>query len=215
VVDAPRLDVNYEATFQDAPITERKFTTEERNAWLQDAPRTRPIRGMGFSIDLTHGERVRAGWKKWLTDRMPYGEFGTLTLAPVHGKNCRERKCDGIHRKGSVNCRLPGVQKTEKLISTFRKLCNTSFVVEEFGSAGGRRHFHYLSDGSTTERFEEQYCIREMGDRTHRKHDLGWNAVGFWKRFGGHVDNTFVHTYSRAVDYVLKDILKEETRVWF
>jgi hypothetical protein len=215
VDETSRPGVNYETTFQNAPITRRKFTTEEANAWLQDSPRTRSIRGLGLAIDLTSGERVRAGWHKWLTDRMPYGEFGTLTLAPIHGKNCRERKCDGLHRKGTINCRLPGVQKTEKLIATFRKLCDASFVVEEFGSLGGRRHFHYLSDGSTTDRYEERHCLREMGNRTHKNHDTGWNAVGFWKRFGGQVDNTFVHTYSRAVDYVLKDILKEETRVWF
>ncbi len=207
--------MNYETTFQNAPIIERKFTTEERNAWLQDSPRTRSVRGLGLAIDLTSGERVRAGWKKWLTERMPYGEFGTLTLAPVHGKNCRERKCDGIHRKGTIYCRVPGVQKTEKLIATFRKLCDASFIVEEFGAAGGRRHFHYLSDGSTADRYEERHCLREMGNRTHKHHDTGWNAVGFWKRFGGQVDNTWVQTYSRAVDYVLKDILKEETRVWF
>jgi hypothetical protein len=209
------MEMIYEATFQNAPLTERILTTEEQNARIQDIPTSRPVRGVGFVRTNTAEERLRAGWKNWLSERLPMAEFGTLTLAAIHGKNCRDRKCDGLHRKGSINCRLPGVQKTEKLIATFRKLCDASFVVEEFGAAGGRRHFHYLADGGTTDRYEERYCLREMGGRTHKNHDTGWNAVGFWKKFGGRVDNTWVQTYSRAVDYVLKDILKEETRVWF
>ena len=205
----------YETTFQNAAIKSRFLTTEEQNARIQDAPTVRPFGEFGRTRTNTIEERVRAGWKHWLTDELQFAEFGTLTLAAIHGKNCSQRKCDGLHRKGAIDCRLPGVQKTEKLISTFRKLCTSSFVVEEFGAAGGRRHFHYLSLGSTTDRYEEQHCLREMAGREHERHDTGWNAVGFWKRFGGHVDNTWIQTYSRAVDYVLKDIHQEESRVWF
>lgn len=205
-----------EAIYQNAPITTRKMTTEEQNALIQDTPKIRPVGKLGFIRTNTIEERLRSGWKHWLTDELQFSEFGTLTLKPRHGKNCNQRKCDGgVTLKGSINCSVPGVQKTEKLISTFRKLCTASFIVEEFGSAGGRRHFHYLSSGSTTERYEEQHCLREMAGRTHKHHDLGWSAVGFWKAFGGHVDNTIIHTYQRAVDYVLKDITSDETRVWF
>jgi hypothetical protein len=207
--------VIYETTFQNAPITTRQLTTQEQNAWIQDPPTVRPFGRFGFTRTNTAEERLRAGWKEWLTDKLQFAEFGTLTLKAIHGKNCFERKCDGLHRKGTINCRVPGVQKTEKLISTFRKLCASSFVVEEFGSTGGRRHFHYLSAGSTTPRYEERHCLREMANRAHKRHDTGWNAVGFWKEFGGQVDNTWIETYNRAVDYVLKDITQEESRVWF
>lgn len=208
--------MTYEARYQDAPISTRKITTEEANEIIQDAPKIRPVGRLGFVRTNTIEERLRNGWKYWLTDELQFSEFGTLTLAPSHGKNCNQRKCDGgVTFKGSVDCRMPGVQKTEKLIATFRKLCTASFVVEEFGTFGGRRHFHYLSAGSTTERHEERYCLREMAGRTHKHHDLGWTAVGFWKAFAGHVDNTYIQSYSRAVDYILKDITKEETRVWF
>ncbi len=187
----------------------------DKSSLLENSPRVRPIRGIGLTIDLTDTERVRAGWKQWLTDRMPFHQFGTLTLRPLHGKSCDDRFCDGLTRFGTINCRLPGVQKTEKLIATFRKLCSDSFVVEEYGARNGRRHFHYLAVDSETERYEEQYCIREMAGRYHVHHETGFTAVGFWKRFGGNVDNTHIQTYQRAIDYVLKDIHQEENRVWF
>jgi len=185
----------------------------EKNATLQDSPRIRSIRGIGLAIDIKVDERVRNGWKEWIT-KLQLPEFGTLTLKSVHGPSCNDRKCDGLTRRGTVDCRVPGVQKTEKLILTFRRLCEGSFIVEELGKRQGRRHFHYLANGSTTTRWNEQHCLREMAGRTHKHHDVGWSAVGFWKTFGGSVDNTIVESYSKAIDYVLKEITDEETRVW-
>lgn len=187
----------------------------EKLTTVPDTPRIRSVRGFGLLIDLTDAERLRAGWKQWITG-MQLPEFGTLTLESQHGKNCGDRHCDGITRRGTRDCRVPGVQKTEKLVSSFRKLCTNSFVVEELGSRNGRRHFHYLADGSQTPRYGEQHCLREMAGRVHKHHDCGWSGVGFWKEFGGRVDNTIVESYSKAIDYVLKDITEEnETRVWF
>lgn len=169
----------------------------------------------GRLIRVTDQERVRSGWREWIGS-MRMVEFGTLTLAPVHHKSCSSRKCDGRKgSRGSVHCRMPGVQKTEKLIATFRKLCDRSFVVEEYGKITGRRHFHYLAAGSTTKRLGERSCLRKMAGRPHKHHDVGWTAVGFFKKFGGHVDNTVVESMKKAIDYVLKDINDEETRVWF
>jgi hypothetical protein len=182
---------------------------------LADTLHSRPIGKYGHLVDLKNDERVRIGWKQWITS-MQLPEFGTLTLRAVHGKNCNDRKCNGIFPRGSINCRVPGVQKTERLVDTFRRLCTNSFVVEELGSRGGRRHFHYLADGSTADRYEERYCLPEMAGRVHDTHNTGWNAVGFWKQFGGTVDNTIVRSYSKAIDYVLKDVTEDsETRVWF
>ncbi len=189
--------------------------TNTEQGILAGSPRVRSVRGIGLTVDLTASERVRDGWRTWLTDRVPFHQFGTLTLRPLHGRTCHDRFCDGLTRFGTIDCRLPGVQKTESLISTFRKLCSDSFVVEEFGSRHGRRHFHYLAIDSETARHEEQYCLRELAGRYHVNHKAGYTAVGFWKEFAGHVDNTFIKTYQRAVDYVLKDILEEENRVWF
>jgi hypothetical protein len=182
---------------------------------LADTLHSRPIGKYGHLVDLKNDERVRIGWKQWITS-MQLPEFGTLTLRAVHGKNCNDRKCNGIFPRGSINCRVPGVQKTERLVDTFRRLCTNSFVVEELGSRGGRRHFHYLADGSTADRYEERHCLPEMAGRVHDTHNTGWNAVGFWKQFGGTVDNTIVRSYSKAIDYVLKDVTEDsETRVWF
>lgn len=204
----------FEAVLQQSEVRSRKLTSQEA-LQLANTPGRRSIGRSGLTTEFTIAERVRNGWKKWLTGvQLP--EFGTLTLRPYHGKNCRDRKCDGLTRRGSLNCRVPGVQKTQKLVDTFRKLCSGSFVVEELGTRKGRRHFHYLADGSTTDRWSEHYCLRELAERSHTHHDVGWNAVGFWKRFAGGVDNTIVESYSRAIDYVLKDINDEdETRVWF
>lgn len=184
-----------------------------KNAEMEDAR----YRGFRFGLvrDLSVAERVRNGWKKWIAGMPEFAEFGTLTLRPVHGSACSDRHCDGLTRRGTISCRVHGVQKTENLVKTFRKLCGASFVVEELGSRKGRRHFHYLANGSTDVRPGERHCLREMAGRFHKKHDVGWNAVGFWKKFAGSVDNTVIESLTKSIDYVLKDINNEETRVWF
>jgi hypothetical protein len=73
--------VIYETTFQNAPIKSRQLTTQERNARLQDSPTVRPFGEFGLTRTNTAEERLRTGWKEWLTDKLQFAEFGTLNVS--------------------------------------------------------------------------------------------------------------------------------------
>lgn len=166
----------------------------------------RPIfGGLGVWRQSTGAERVRDSFSDWIVS-MQFSEFGTLTLRTAHGKSCAERHCDGITIRGTPDCRVPGMQKTAKLVNTFRHLCRRSFVVEEYGSDKGRRHFHFVGDDAAKIRRGKRGCIRCLELKCHTRHNDGYTAVGWWLAQSHSAEVETVYSPRKAADYVTKEI---------
>jgi len=185
-------------------------------------------------------EEMRANWTRFILS-LRLTSFGTLTLRSRHGQNCprvwfkgvQKFVCDGgiPELRGTPRCRVPGVQRTETLVRGWLASVDAAFVVEEFGTAKGRRHFHYLAVGTETLRTESGKCVLCMANIPHNVGKRLRTANKFWRDYGGFVDEKpVIDDPKKCAEYVTKYLDKgmtdeygnddddehdEQTRYWY
>ncbi len=186
-------------------------------------PGTTKLRGNFVWRNSSDEEKLRDSWSRWVASMPGTPRFGTLTLATRHHQRCKgyaERpdgkrfNCEGSQPelRSHSGCRVPGVQRSETLLRGWLALVDSAFVVEEFGTAKGRRHFHYVASGTSNNRYLYGNCELCLAGIPHEKYKRVGTATGYWEANGGRVDETSnkdpIEIANYITKYITKDLLK-------